>query len=418
MKFRNNIRQRRIRLIFKLLLHSLVYCVFLSSVFFSIYILLPDFIAGLGLMNLKIISLFIVLALLAPLSFFLWKNPVTGFSFLESVISPPWSGREVVSALELEDGKYVPRPESELGRNLAEEYITRIKGALLLRGRYRKAVFPSAGTVAAFIAVIVFTGVLFIFQRALVGNLFLAMLSGLPSEFIVSGETVRFSRLDAVVVPPAYIDSDANSYVDLKTVREIQALQGARIKIHGTVDSIQNEDTRVVRMVSGDLLLSQKDGVDYFTISGESGLDFEIEFLVPMKGAFIFDIGMETGEGGTIQRKSKVFYIKTVEDSPPHININFPEEKHELVYGYSMEIGFSAGDDFGLMEIWLNHRDTASKGDYYRELVARFPKVPPKNYTSTYRWNPIMREGRKINELVYAPGTKMVEYFLEARDVN
>jgi hypothetical protein len=388
----------------------------LSLLFYSLFLLLPAQFIKAGLISPYglIISYFILLIMSICINFS--RRTFFGNRFYKSIIEHRYSANDLKAAIELENGESYPGRKPEItkrkgpGEILSNNYISKIIKNIKPCEKLIKVIFPDFRRITACILIILFSLILTFFKIELIADVFTALKSGLPAELIAVNKSIKFEKLEAIIIPPAYLDLNDATSVDLSKTSTIKVIQGSSVLVKGTVEKR--------RLKSGKLVLSAGSGVEYFPITATDSINFEVTFLAPTKGAFALEINFINVDEKEVSGKSKIFTIEALPDQPPSIKIFFPPEIHNLVYGSSVEISFSASDDYGILEILLYHKDSDKTGEYYKELIARFHKEPKTTYSSTYTWNPVLREGDKVNELVYPPTIKTVEYFLEVRDIN
>ncbi len=397
----------------------------LSLLFYSLFLLLPVQFVKAGLITPK--SLLIIFLILLAISAFIYTHrfPFFGKRFLNAIIKSPYSANDLKAALELESGRSYPGRKrtyaikKSAAAFLSDRYIKKILKHIKLREKIIREILPDFKRAAVCVMIIIISVILSYVKSELVADVYAALKSGLPAELIAIDTPIKFEKLEAIIIPPAYFESGQASSVDLNLKNKIKVIQGSSVLIKGAVVSeIEPIEPKFDGLKSGRLILSAASGVEYFPVAVNDKRKFEASFLAPMKGAFALEINYLKIDGRLASGKSKIFTIEAMPDQPPAIRIFFPPENHNLVFGNPVEISFSASDDFGILEISLFHRNPEQGKDYYKELIARFPKEPKTSYSSTYAWNPVIREGDKLYELAYAPSTKTVEYFLEVRDIN
>jgi hypothetical protein len=398
-------------------------CLILLLLFYSLFLLLPSLFIKAGLIAPLPLILILFLFIIFSLAIFTYKKPFSGTKFFNEIIIPPYSANDLKSAMELENGKSFPASEktskdkkdAELdpGENnisdfLSRKFIERILEHMRRTDNPFPDLIPDIKRVIA-CAIIVICSLLFSFIKSnLVFDVYSALRSGLPVELVSLDDPVIFEKIEAIITPPAYFDTGAATTTDLKVHNNIKVMQGSSVTIKGELKNIE----------SGRLILSDGKGIEYFSAAIGGHNFFEVAFLAPMKGAFALEFEFAGSIAGKATGKSMVYSIEALPDQPPSIKIFSPPADHNVLFGNPVEINFSASDDYGILEILLYHRNPEQNAEYFKELVARFPKDPKTNYSGLYVWNPVIREGDKIDELVYDPDTKTIEYFLEVRDIN
>jgi hypothetical protein len=387
--------------------------------FYSLFLLLPEIFIRTGLVSILTILIFCFTCLGIPLGYLAFSFPPAGNKFLDSILEPPLTHQELQNALELEGGKWFPNHQSQkstTSQALAQNYTAKISHGINQEKNIWHFLFPKPNRFIIYFLLMSTALALTIKKIDLVMDVINALRSGLPLELISVRETVKFSSLTARIIPPAYMEDNKSREVNLIENNALNALKGSQVTLSGTVPE---------NIISGRLLLSTDKGLEHYPLQKimpkESQADkkkaefnqFTVSFLIQTKGAFALELSAKQGIG-----KSRVFLIKTIDDSPPKIIVKSPPQHHKIIYGNTIGIEFIAQDDYGIMEINLYHRDPAAGEKYHRELIARFPKEPKRFFQSTHIWNPVLREGKKINELLYTPATQKIEYFLEVRDIN
>ena len=393
-----------------ILLASFLLSLTILSLFIIFFLIFPAFFIGLGLIAIIPLLFFLVITLGGSFSFFLYKFPLQGDLLYQAIICYPFSAQDLQAALEIEENKSFPKQDlikNETTLFLSQQFIDKVKAKIKTEPISWKRLFPKSYHKILFSLVTALAIILSIINLNLLINIFSYLKAGLPVQLLALNPTIKFNKLEALIIPPAYLESDSNLKANLLIHNKIKVMQGSRVIIKGEVPEV---------IKNGRLILSTKKGIDHFPISVNQKL-FESSFLAPMRGAFALEFSLDK-EGKTLLGKSKIYKIETVPDQPPKIKIISPENNHQVIFGHPVELVFSASDDFGILEIYLWHRDPNLNGPYHQELIARFPKKPKIEFSDNYVWNPIIKEGKKINQLVYHPNTKRIEYFLEVKDIN
>jgi hypothetical protein len=396
-------------------------CFILSLLFYSLFLLLPVQFIKAGLITPYWLLICFFILVIIPASILTLRIPFFGKRFLNEIIDQPYFANDIEAAIELEKGKSFPaRKVTSAGKKsahafLSNNYINKIQKYIKPQERLFRIFFTDNRRIIICLIIIFISIILSFMKSTLITDVYAALKAGLPAELIAIDKPIEFEMLEAVIIPPAYMDSGATSSADLNKKNKISVMQGSSVLVKGIVKDM---GAKSIGLKSGRLILSAGSGVEYFPVTVIDNRNFEAAFLAPKKGAFALDMDFVTGNEIKKSGKSKIFTIEALPDQPPSIKIFFPPEVHNLVFGNPVEISFTASDDYGILEISLYHRDTDQPGEYNKQLVARFPKDPQISYSSTYAWNPVIREGEKLYELVYPPSTKTVEYFLEVRDIN
>jgi hypothetical protein len=411
----NKLRQQRLTFV---LTGTFLLCFILILLFYSIFLLLPSVFIKAGLIAPVPLLIIFFLFLLISSANYICKKPFSGKRFFNEVILPPYSANDLISAIELESGRSFPRirkteiesstDENSISDFLSDQFNEKILEHINREKKIFSGLIPDIKRIAICITIIISFVLLSLIRSNLVSDVYSALRAGLPVELIALDDPVKFDRIEAAVTPPAYIESGAATITDLNVHNKIKVMQGSSVTIKGLLETIN----------SGKLILSSGKGIEYFAISVTEQKFFEAAFLAPMKGAFALEFEFTGSIAGKASGKSRVYSIEALPDQPPSIKIFSPPVDYNILFGNSVEINFAASDDYGILEILLYHRNPEQNGEYYKELVARFPKDPKINYNGLYVWNPVIRESDKIDELVYEPGTKKIEYFLEVKDIN
>lgn len=416
------IYQRRIQRILFILKIGFFLVFFINSLFFFLFLCLPSVLIKLGIVSVGFIFLTLLLSFFLPLAILAYKYPVLGNKFLNSIIDRPYSFKDLNSIMELESGKSFPGEESVSDKKfssfLTGEFIKKITGHILKEKRVLLYLFPNKLRIVAFPIFVTILVILSFGRRGLIVDVYRALASGLPVELISLKTPLVFEKLDALVLPPAYLESNRSKNIDLKVKNKIRTLEGSRIIIKG----------KIPNSPSGNLLLATDKGIEHFPVNfdktekaqpGKSlSKNFSISFLAPTKGAFVLEFLIKGQEPKKELRKSRIFIIQATRDKAPEIIINSPPVNHKIIFGNPLAINFLARDDYGILEINLYHRNPQEEGEFRSELIARFPRKPKREFLSTHIWNPVLQEGKKINELIYLPDTKVVEYYIEVKDTN
>ncbi|MDY6968183.1 MAG: DUF4175 family protein [Spirochaetota bacterium] len=404
-------KHRILRIVFILTGSFFLSCVSLI-LFYSLFLLLPSLFINAGIIGVAPLLLLFICSLLVPVAMLSYYFPFAGDRFFNSIITPPCSSKDIKSALELESNRSYPKAaiedRSKITSYLSERYSNKIFNCIIPGEKILKKIFPNIKRIIALCIIIIISIILTIVKIDLVKDVITALQTGLPAELIALDPPISFEKLEAVIIPPAYIESGLPKVTNLIKTNKIMVMQGSTVILKGKLKNI----------TTGKLILSSDKGVEYFPISIMKNGMFDVSFLAPMKGAFAMEFAFIKEINDRTTGKSRVFSIKAIPDMPPVITIHSPPMEHNIVFGNSFGISFSASDDYGILEITLYHRDPEYGEEYHKELIARFPKEPKINYDSTYMWNPVLREGKKISELLYHPGTKMLEYFIEVKDIN
>ncbi len=396
---------------------SLSLCLILLLLFYSLFLLLPSLFIKTGIIAPLPLLVTVFLFFIYSSAIFIYRKPFVGKKFLNDITLPPYNADDLRSAVELENGKRFPGTADEKEKDDSDkrnisEYLSGKFGEIIIahvknEGKIFSDLIPDFRRTTACIAIIFCTVMLSFFKSSLVLDVYSALRSGLPAELVSLDKPVEFEKIEATVTPPAYFEAGEIAFTDLKIHKKIKVMQGSGVTVKGVLKGIG----------SGKLILSAGKGVEYYSISISENSIFEAVFLAPLKGAFALEFEF-TGSMAGSSGKSRIYTIEALQDQPPSIMIFSPQSDYNILFGNPVEINFAASDDYGLLEISLYHRNHEQEGDYFKELVARFPKNPKTNYNGLYVWNPVIREGDKINELVYKPGIKTIEYFLEVKDIN
>ena len=390
-------------------------CLILLILFYSLFLLVPSVFIKVQLIAPFPLLIIFLLCVVIPFTVYACRKPFFGKRFLNEIIHPPYSANDLKSAQELESGKSFPRKDKDDSLNdthvsdyLSDRFTKNIFQHVEQKTNILAEIIPDFKRIAVCIVILLLSIILSVIKSELVIDVFSALKTGLPVELIALDAPLKFYKIEAVVTPPAYLESGVSTTTDLNKSGKIKVMQGSNILIRGELKNIK----------SGSLILSAGKGIEYYTITVKNYNSFEAAFLAPVKGAFALEFAFNESNKGKISGKSKVYTIEALPDQPPTIKIFSPPQDYNLLFGNQLEITFAAADDYGILEVWLYHRNPEQGGEYYQEFVARFPKEPRTNYSASYPWNPVLREGDKIDELVYDPGTKTVEYFLEVKDIN
>ena len=392
-------------------------CLVLLLLFYSLFLILPALFVKSNLIAPLSLFIILIICLLIPAIIYTFRKPFFGKKFFDDIIQHPYTSNDIKSAIELESGRSYPRKENdEAGSSndasvsgyLTDRFNSKILGYIKRERKLYAEIIPDFKRVAVCIVVIILAVLLSVIKSDLVFDVFSALKAGLPVELIALDTPIKFDNIEAVITPPAYLDPGTSTTSDLNAYGKIKVMQGSNILIRGKLKNIK----------SGSLILSAGKGVEYYTITINNNIFFEAAFLAPMKGAFALEFSFTETNPGKTSGKSKVYTIEALPDQPPTIKIFSPPQHYNVLFGNTLEINFAAADDYGILEVWLYHKNAELDNEHYKELVARFPKEPRTNYSASYAWNPVLREGDKINELVYDPETKTVEYFLEVKDIN
>ncbi|MFH0977254.1 MAG: hypothetical protein V1874_15855 [Spirochaetota bacterium] len=405
------IRQRILFVIAGMSLLSFI----LLLLFYSLFLILPSLFINAGLISPIPLLVIFILSMVIPFVLYSYQKPFFGKSFLKDIILSPYNSGDVKSAMELERGSSFPSikeniqiDDKNISAELTEQFNEKIIKHLKPENKLFSGIMPGIYRKAFCIIIVLISSALSFFKNELVSDVYFALRTGLPVELIALDSPIKFRSLEAGIIPPAYIESGVSETVDLNIRNKIKVIQGSVIFVKGNVMNIE----------SGRLILSAGKGVEYFTVTVSEGNRFEVSFLAPMKGAFALEIAFSQPVEGKLFGKSKVFMIEALPDRSPSIKIYSPPVHHNVLFGNPVEINYSASDDYGILEIFLYHRNPEAGPEYFKEIVARFPKEAKTNYSAGYVWNPVLREGEKIDELVYDQGTESVEYYLEVRDIN
>jgi hypothetical protein len=418
MKTAKIINKLAIQRVFFVLTGTFSLCLVLLLLFYSLFLLLPSIFIKTELIAPVPLLIIFFLTMVIPLAIYIYRKPFYGKRFFNEIILPHYSSNDLKSAIELESGRSFPRTEkaetdNSLDKNnisafLSDRFNEKVIEHIKPEKNILAGILPDIKRIAVCAVIIIISIILSIFKSDLVFDVYSALRAGLPAELIALDSPIRFEKIEAILTPPAYLESRTSTTTDLNIHSKIKVMQGSSISIKGILKNIK----------SGKLILSAGKDVEYFTIAITNENFFEAAFLAPIKGAFALEFAFSDLIAGKASGKSKVYTIEALPDQPPSIKIFFPPADHNVLFGNPVEINFAAADDYGILEISLYHRNPEQSKEYYKELVARFPKDPKTNYTGNYVWNPVLREGEKIDELVYDPDTKLVEYFMEVRDIN
>ncbi len=399
------------RIIFTASVSLILSALFLIT-FFALFLIMPGLFIKTGVIAPGPLYFLILISLFMPAGILLYKYPFYGRKFYKSLISGNFSPQDVKTAIELDRRKGYPADligrEGTVASFLSDEFSRKVSQALNTAEKgIIKFVFRDRQKIAAAAAVIIIAVILSAFRINFLSDIVTALRTGLPTELISIGPVLAFDRIEARVMPPAYLESEKMRLINLNAAPYITGLEGSKVIVSGKLDGI----TR------GELFFATEKGLEYFPVSIKEGGDFEVSFLAPTKGAFALEFDRTVNKKNKTG-KSRVYRVETYPDLPPEIKIFSPEKNFKIIYGNSFNISFAASDDYGLLEINLRHREAGSDAEFNSELITRFPREAKKQYASSYIWNPILKEGEKYQELVYPPGTEKVEYYIEVRDIN
>ncbi|MCP4133572.1 MAG: DUF4175 family protein [bacterium] len=401
---------RNYRILF-IAVSSLVLSLAVLVLFHAVFLLIPRVFIMTGMIAPLPLLVFGFASLAVPLALLLYRYPFWGERFYSSIVSEPCTSSDIRGAQELDGGRGFPeeslREEKSLSTYLSEQYSNRVSASISDSVRIKAFLVPGIRRIIIAAAVLVAAVLLSIYRIHFLSDIVTALRTGLPAELISIGPVIQFDRIEAHIIPPAYLDSVNKKVTNLKKKEKILVMEGSKVIIRGALNGIK----------SGELFFSTQKGLEFFPVTVSKGREFEVSFLAPMKGAFALEFDLENDNRKRTE-KSKVYRIEAIPDKPPTIEIHAPEKEHTLVFGHSFGISFTAEDDYGVLEITLCHREAGGDSPHHRELIARFPREAKKQYTSTYNWNPVLREGKKLYQLVYPPGTKKVEYYIEVKDNN
>ncbi len=405
------VKKRRKQRILFILVSSIIISLMSLLAFFALFLIIPGLMIKTGIIAPAPLIILWLLSLVVPLSILLYKFPFWGDKFFHSIISKPFSSKDLKSALELDKRKGYPndliKRTNSLSAFLAEGFSTRVSGSIIDEKSILNFIFPKKSRIVFLCIIFIVAAILSIVRISFLADIATALRTGLPTELISVGPVLKFDKIEARIIPPAYLDSDEVRITDLKSKDNIKALEGSKVIITGNLKGL----------VKGELFFSTQKGLEYFPVNIKNREHFEVSFLAPMKGAFALEFVREYKNRHSVG-KSRAYRIEAFPDMPPEIRIHAPGKFHTIVYGYSFGISFTATDDYGILEISLCHREAGSGSEYNRELITRFPRESRKAHATTYMWNPILREGEKLQELVYHPGTEKVEYYIEVKDIN
>jgi len=412
MKISEILKNRRKKRLVSLAGVSILFSFIIIIIFYLIFLFLPSILIVSGLIAPMPLFLLFIIALICPAVLLLRRFPVKGKNFFLSVTGGAFCPEDVQTALELENGMLFSAENNEkngeVSAFLSGRFVRKIISSVQPDVNIFRYFFPAHARILFCVFLIFISALMSICRLDIILDVYSALRSGLPVQMISVGPYLKFDSLEAVIVPPAYLDTASTSLINLNVSSRIVIIQGSRIIVRGARSDI----------LSGKMILSTEKGLEFFPVIKKDNNKFEVSFLAPLKGAFTLEFVNKKKGFETYTGKSRVFRISAVEDKKPAISITSPGRKYSVVFGKSIRITFNAQDDFGILEISLIHRESGSGNDFNRELVARFPKKPRRSYTSTHVWNPVLREGKKFSELVYHQSVKEVEYYLEVRDIN
>ncbi len=403
-------KRRKQRIAFILAVSILISLVGLIS-FYALFLIIPGLIIKTGIIAPGPLYILWLLSLIIPLSILLYKFPIGGDKFFHSIIQEPYSSKDLKAAFELDKGSGYPSDSisktGSLSEFLSENFSSKVSESIVEEKSILNYIFPKRNRIIIICIIFTIAAILSAFRINFLSDIATALKTGLPTELISIGPVLKFDSIEASIIPPAYLDSAKTRTTDLRGKNRIQVLEGSKVIITGNLKGIKK----------GELFFSTEKGLEYFPIRIKNNENFEVSFLAPTKGAFSFEFEREYKNELTTG-KSKVYKIEALPDRPPEIRIHAPGKFHDLVYGHSFGISFSATDDYGILEISLYHREAGSGAEYSKELITRFPRESRRMYNTTYIWNPILRDGDKLQELIYHPGTEKVEYYIEVKDIN
>ncbi len=391
---------------------SLIFSLMILLVFYTMFLIMPELLITIGLIAPAPLYIIWFLSFAVPAGVIIYRNPVFGDKFFSSLLSEKFSPRDIRTAIELDRRKGYPADsihrDGSLSSFLSDEFSKKVSASLKAdEKKIIRSVFPDNKMIAVVLSLIIIASVLSAFRINFLSDIIAALRTGLPAELISIYPVINFEKIEANVQPPAYLESEKMKSINLNLDNYIIGLEGSKVTISGRLGGI----------IKGELFFSTEKGLEYFPISVKEGRDFEVSFLAPTKGAFALEFS-RTVNKVNITEKSRVYLVETYPDLLPEIKIFAPEKNFKIIYGNSFNISFAATDDYGLLEINLRHREAGSDAEFNTDLITRFPRESKKQYTSSYIWNPILKEGESYQELLYPPGTERVEYYIEVRDIN
>lgn len=412
MNTREALKKRTVKRIVFTAAGTLIISALFMLVFYTLFLIFPYIIIKTGVIAPSPLITIWLLSLALPFSIFLYRFPFFGKKFYNSIIKGTFSAADIKTAVELDRRQGYPaeslRKEETLSAYLAKNFSEKVSSSLEVKEKnIFSHIFTSKLRVAAALIILIIAAGLSIMKTDFLSDIITALRTGLPTELISTGPVIEFEKIEARIIPPAYLESRDIRVVDLKRRGKIKTLEGSKVIISGILKGV----------TKGELFFSTDKGLEHLPVSIKEINEFETSFLAPTKGAFALEFDRSLNDKKSTE-KSRVYRVETYPDMPPEIKIFAPEKEHKIVYGSSFGITFAASDDYGLLEINLLHREADSESGYHRELITRFPREAKKQYNTTYIWNPILKDGEKFQELVYHPGTEKVEYYIEVRDIN
>ncbi|MBF0099423.1 MAG: hypothetical protein HQK77_00800 [Desulfobacterales bacterium] len=398
-------RKQTIAFIFK---HTVYFGIFSLCIGYSIFLLIPDWLIQFNIISYSSITLIIVISFLFPLCSLVYHYPVLGNSFLKKTLTSPFSIGDIRSAIEIELGKAYPVSfqQQSISFELSSAFSDKVARSICLELNKKRSFFTKKLLLWVFIGIVTLCGILSYFRSHFLMDMWTALTMGIPLQFISIGPPLEFEKFEAHILPPAYLNQDQITRIDLKQTLKIEVLQGSKLVLKGTLSDCQ----------SGQLMIFTPKGLEYFPVTLPEKNQFEVSFIVSIES--VFALSFKRAILGKHNEKSRIYKISVLTDQPPSIQIHAPEKYHTITYGQPFEIIMSASDDYGILEITLYHRAAGTTTEYHRQLIARFPREAPKDYNTSYWWNPIFIEGETYNQLAYDIGTENIEYYIEVRDIN
>jgi len=387
------------RRIFIILINTFIYFFIFCFNFIILYLLLPKIFLKIGLSNIISILYVLIFIFIFILVINVVYIPFYGLSFLKKIIKNPYKVDDIISSKKLLLNQ---EKLSSFSMFLKTSYLSKVNNNIADKIKINKKIF-----IYFSISIVLFILVIF-FKFSFLKDLKFAFLNNIHPRILIYEKEANLEFLIAKIINPSYLENIEEYNFNLLKINTIDLLIGSKVVLEGKTTLNDIKEINLLSSSNGNLSISKciinKDNI------------FSGSFLILDNSMFVLEFIIQNDSIKTY--KSKLYKVKIIEDKPPVIQIISPDIDFKTSFGAEIPLVLRVTDDFALSEINIYHRELGTSNEFNKSLVSRFRKADTKNYSQTYYWNPVIRLGNKINELIYALNTEKIEYYIEAKDTN
>lgn len=400
--FSDKIHKAFMRRFLVLLAKSTINSLLLFFYFLSLFLLFPKIFLVLNISSLATVIIFYLIIFFSLLPYYIHKNPLFGKKFFDQIVLKPYNAVDIASSKSLSSKFAKLNLPNSYSNFFANNYLKSVSNNISYDSFYRLSKIHLYSSI--FFVLIIF------FRFTLLIDTTFALVNKIHPRLIVTRQAADLEFIEAILKPPSYIkDTYLEEKVNLLAKTKISLLKGGTINVKGKI--ISN------KLLSSELLFSTQGNLSIIPVNFDESGNFESSFLAFDNSMFTIEFKSIVGNK-KFYSKSKLYKINILEDKVPSIIIESPEENFKTSFGSEVPLNLIIEDDYGISEINIYHRTYGTMDVFNKTLIQRYRSGSNKLYKDTFRWNPVIRAGIKVNELIYAPSTKKIEYYIEAVDNN